>query len=799
VTARRALAAVALLCGFYVLALSMVSVPVTLLATGAFADVGPRGLPLVLPLVSGLLFLPSLLAGCGAVLDGMRVRHQPPDDSTAVIPSAAPPLWALVAELATVIGTRQPTDIRLTADPSVSVFEESRFLGLMGGRRYLNIGVPVLSGLTVGELRAVLAHELGHFARGHTRMSPVVVRGDASVRSAVTRFSQVPGLPLPRIPNRVARDLVARLAGTILRDERNATAIAAIYLVNWVFGRILLRRAMLGYARFFTRVTREARRKHEDEADIVALRIAGTQQMRSALRKCARLDLAWANFSAGYLAPAVSCGSAPADVFAAFGDMLADDDVRRMLDAAIEELERSAGPARDDDTHPPLRDRIARAGSEPEVVVVPDDRPGTDLLGGQAAALARWVQAASFPQAGLGLAMLPVPEWKGRAAAAVAAALADQFVRVLRWLYATERVGASPITVERVLAEMCPPDGPGLLARITAAGAVTVQDPDPWLRACLHALIGSAIAAQGQASWQLSWTGPSVLACASLTDAELRSLAELAADRPGGAEQVSAWLVRRGLDPRRPVRVLPPAAGAPAAGHAPGFRGRILGYRRQQVDDFIERVRLYPPARGDRPVFDVAWRGYDRNDVKAYLRSAGVRLGSWAALDPGRAFRVTARGYDRHAVDEFIDRLPYADPVGDWAMPEFPMAWTGYDTRQVKAYLRGLGVGNPPPAGQPAQRRRRTLVGPVYSGGVQIADFSTAPRWIRYLLYTGLLLVLASMVSMLVPLHPAGHQLAFLGRLASFGTGVMVCFAATILAMLARLLHWLRTLRTPRR
>jgi Zn-dependent protease with chaperone function len=42
-------------------------------------------------------------------------------------------------------------------------------MGRRAGRRYLYLGVPILQVLTVSQLRAVLAHELGHYSRGHTR------------------------------------------------------------------------------------------------------------------------------------------------------------------------------------------------------------------------------------------------------------------------------------------------------------------------------------------------------------------------------------------------------------------------------------------------------------------------------------------------------------------------------------------------------------------------------------------------------------------------------------------------------
>jgi len=46
------------------------------------------------------------------------------------------------------------------------------------GDRILGLGYAALRDLTVGELRAVLAHEYGHFSHGETRLAPVIRRAE---------------------------------------------------------------------------------------------------------------------------------------------------------------------------------------------------------------------------------------------------------------------------------------------------------------------------------------------------------------------------------------------------------------------------------------------------------------------------------------------------------------------------------------------------------------------------------------------------------------------------------------------
>lgn len=70
-------------------------------------------------------------------------------------------------------GTAPPEEIYLTALPDLGVTEIGGTLGI-GGRRILVLGVPLLHWLTVAELRAGLAHELGHYLGGDTKLSGVV-------------------------------------------------------------------------------------------------------------------------------------------------------------------------------------------------------------------------------------------------------------------------------------------------------------------------------------------------------------------------------------------------------------------------------------------------------------------------------------------------------------------------------------------------------------------------------------------------------------------------------------------------
>lgn len=177
-TPLRALLALALLAGFYLVAsalvlgyLLLVGLMVYVLFTsphpfsqsGSMIWFGGGNAPVVVAIVSGML----MVSRPPGVLPGSVPLHR--DD--------APDLWDTVAELAKEVGAPVPTELRLTAEANAAVSEETRLLGFSVGVRRMYIGVPLLVGLPTDELCAVLCHELGHYARGHTRFGAMTYRG----------------------------------------------------------------------------------------------------------------------------------------------------------------------------------------------------------------------------------------------------------------------------------------------------------------------------------------------------------------------------------------------------------------------------------------------------------------------------------------------------------------------------------------------------------------------------------------------------------------------------------------------
>jgi Zn-dependent protease with chaperone function len=194
------------------------------------------------------LALAGSIPGVAALLYGMATvsrTEEPPPDAVALRRADAPGLWRLVEDLAGQSGTRPPGRILLTSEANASVSEEARLLGFAVGERTMNLGVPLLLWLKPVELRAVLCHELGHYAGRHTRFGAITYRGAASLRSTLFRLRMT------------ARSDDARIG------------------YAWLF------QAAIGvYAWVYLRLTLAVRRRHQELEAVACGRAAATGEER---------------------------------------------------------------------------------------------------------------------------------------------------------------------------------------------------------------------------------------------------------------------------------------------------------------------------------------------------------------------------------------------------------------------------------------------------------------------------------------------------------------------------------------
>lgn len=100
----------------------------------------------------------------------------PPPEGVPVTSDRAPKLFAMIAELRRQLGASPFHHVLVTSAFNAGVVQAPR-LGIFGWHRnYLLLGLPLMKALTAEQFKALLAHELGHLAKGHGRISNWIYR-----------------------------------------------------------------------------------------------------------------------------------------------------------------------------------------------------------------------------------------------------------------------------------------------------------------------------------------------------------------------------------------------------------------------------------------------------------------------------------------------------------------------------------------------------------------------------------------------------------------------------------------------
>ena len=104
------------------------------------------------------------------ILRALWIKIAPPV-GTEIKAKQAPELFKMVNTLRKQLDAPRFHHVLITDDFNAGVVQSPR-LGIFGWpRNYLLIGLPLMKTLTIEQFKAVLAHEFGHLAKGHGRMS----------------------------------------------------------------------------------------------------------------------------------------------------------------------------------------------------------------------------------------------------------------------------------------------------------------------------------------------------------------------------------------------------------------------------------------------------------------------------------------------------------------------------------------------------------------------------------------------------------------------------------------------------
>jgi Zn-dependent protease with chaperone function len=249
-------------------------------------------------------------------------------------------LYELVEEIRHGIGGPQVDDIIVTGgfDAKAATY---RPRWPPRRHRALVLGLPVLTTLSRAELRAVIAHELAHYASAHDAFAAWVYR---------TRRSWL--------------ELRASL------DRRLATPVYVYWIIYWYVPRL-------------DRAAAEVSRRHELVADRVAAQSAGSRAAADALvafeagEHFAENDH-WPRIQTSHLSLA--------DPPSPFSQMLTWD-ARHVSEEVLAEI--VVDDSAPDDTHPSMKERLAGLGENPRLPVPVERSAGAEILGTALNGLAR--------------------------------------------------------------------------------------------------------------------------------------------------------------------------------------------------------------------------------------------------------------------------------------------------------------------------------------------------------------------------------------------------------------------------
>lgn len=483
----RAAIAVGLLGGYYLLAVGLIA------GLGVLTVVLWQSNPGAAAAKLSLFTIGAIIAVGGAFIAVLRTKPAPPE-GVPLTEGEAPQLWALARDVAGRVGTRPPDEIRLVAEVNAAVSERAGLLGLRPGRRFLYIGTPLLMGMDVGALRAVLAHEFGHYSGHDTRLGGLTYLGYDT------------------------------MAGTIGRLGRRN-------VLGWLFR---------GYFWLYRVVSLAVRRRQESDADQAMVRVAGTETAVRSLRSLPTLSAAWDFYLGSYVAWGWEFGYAPAAITGSFPEMLAGRE---------EELQKFASDLPEEkasrwDSHPPIADRVAALARTPVAGGdgAADPRPATDLVPDLAAWCDR-LDKVSFRLEGQ--EVLPFPAYTAAAALARNQQGADILYRTAGRVSGVDGAGLSAV-LDLLAAGRLP-------ELATAATRCDWQDEEERQQAAaavaglLSAALAVAAAQGGNASWQHPWSGSIELVDTTGAPLDLDALAKTAVAEPDELPKVRARLAELGI------------------------------------------------------------------------------------------------------------------------------------------------------------------------------------------------------------------------------------------------------------
>lgn len=250
-------------------------------------------------------------------------------------PQKHPRLFTELQSVATAVSQEMPAEVYLVHDMNAWVMQRGGLMG-MGGRRVMGLGLPLMRMLTVSQLRAVLAHEFGHYYGGDTKVGPWIYKTRIAIIRTVQSLSGSGG------------------EGSLLQLP-----------FQW-------------YGKLFLRITNAISRRQEFVADELAARTIGSKPLIDGLRTVHAAGPAFGAFWSNEMIPVLNAGYRPGLV-EGFDHFVRVEQIAGIMSQQIEE-EMKSGKSDPYDTHPPLKARIAAVAELPAGQVDAEDPSAISLL-----------------------------------------------------------------------------------------------------------------------------------------------------------------------------------------------------------------------------------------------------------------------------------------------------------------------------------------------------------------------------------------------------------------------------------
>lgn len=222
-----------------------------------------------------------ILVGLGIILTGLMVlfflikfiiakAEDKAERGIQIFEKDEPQLFQFIHEVATEVGAPLPKKVFLTPEVNASVFYNSSFWSLiLPAPKNLNIGLGLVNSLNMSELKAVLAHEFGHFSQDSMRLGSYVY-----------------------YVNKVIHDMLYRNTGW----SGALQTIADIHYILYLFANISVKivqaiqwilQKMYGFINVqYLKLSREM----EFHADTIAASVSGSNNAKQALLQVAVAD-----------------------------------------------------------------------------------------------------------------------------------------------------------------------------------------------------------------------------------------------------------------------------------------------------------------------------------------------------------------------------------------------------------------------------------------------------------------------------------------------------------------------------